>query len=66
MWCSNVASPHNCAIVQTDFVLVVCVTSTAACEQFTREAIVGLENVTRFTSYEVLYEVSVGLALKMT
>jgi Lrp/AsnC family transcriptional regulator, leucine-responsive regulatory protein len=50
---------------QTDFILVVRVASMAAYEQFTREAIVGLENVARFKSYVVLGEVNVGSGLNL-
>lgn len=49
----------------TDFVLVVRVPSLAAYEAFTRQALLGLENVARFTSYVVLDEVKSGLALDM-
>jgi Lrp/AsnC family transcriptional regulator, leucine-responsive regulatory protein len=50
---------------QTDFILVVRVASMTAYEQFTREALVGLENVARFTSYVVLAEVKTGLMLNI-
>jgi Lrp/AsnC family transcriptional regulator, leucine-responsive regulatory protein len=50
---------------QTDFILVVRVASMAAYEQFTREALVGLDNVARFTSYVVLGEVKTGLGLSL-
>ena len=46
----------------TDFILVVRVASMAAYEQFTREALVGIDNVARFTSYVVLNEVKRGFA----
>lgn len=49
----------------TDFILVVRVATMAAYEQFTREALVGLDNVARFTSYVVLGEVKTGLSLKL-
>jgi Lrp/AsnC family transcriptional regulator, leucine-responsive regulatory protein len=41
----------------TDFILVVRVPTMAAYESFTREALVGLDNVARFTSYVALSEV---------
>jgi Lrp/AsnC family transcriptional regulator, leucine-responsive regulatory protein len=47
----------------TDFILVVRVSSMAAYEQFTREALVSHDNVVKFTSYVVLDEVKTGLAL---
>jgi Lrp/AsnC family transcriptional regulator, leucine-responsive regulatory protein len=47
----------------TDFILVVRVASLAAYEQFTREALVSVDNVSRFTSYVVLGEVKRGLGL---
>jgi Lrp/AsnC family transcriptional regulator, leucine-responsive regulatory protein len=50
----------------TDFILVVRVESMAAYEQFTRDALVGLDNVARFTSYVVLGEVKAGLGLSLT
>lgn len=50
----------------TDFILVVRVESMAAYEQFTREALVGIDNVARFTSYVVLGEVKSGLELKLS
>jgi Lrp/AsnC family transcriptional regulator, leucine-responsive regulatory protein len=50
---------------QTDFILVVRVASMAAYEQFTRDALVGLDNVARFTSYVVLGEVKTGLGLSL-
>jgi Lrp/AsnC family transcriptional regulator, leucine-responsive regulatory protein len=50
---------------QTDFILVVRVASMAAYEQFARDALVGLENVARFTSYVVLSEVKTGLGLAL-
>jgi Lrp/AsnC family transcriptional regulator, leucine-responsive regulatory protein len=49
----------------TDFILVVRVESMAAYEQFTRDALVGLDNVARFTSYVVLGEVKAGLGLQL-
>ncbi len=50
---------------QTDFILVVRVPTMAAYEQFTRDALVGLDNVARFTSYVVLGEVKAGLGLRI-
>ncbi|MGL4230316.1 MAG: Lrp/AsnC family transcriptional regulator [Casimicrobium sp.] len=50
---------------QTDFILVVRVPTMAAYEQFTRDALVGLDNVARFTSYVVLGEVKAGLGLSI-
>jgi DNA-binding Lrp family transcriptional regulator len=47
----------------TDFILVVRVASLAAYERFTRETVVAMDNVARFTSYVVLNEVKSGLAL---
>ncbi len=47
----------------TDFILVVYVASMAAYEAFTREVLVGMDNVAKFTSYVVLSEVKAGLAL---
>lgn len=47
----------------TDFIVVVRVASLSAYEQFTREALVSHDNVTRFTSYVALGEVKRGLAL---
>jgi Lrp/AsnC family transcriptional regulator, leucine-responsive regulatory protein len=47
----------------TDFILVVRVASMAAYEQFTREVLVSMDNVARFTSYVALSEVKGGLAL---
>jgi hypothetical protein len=45
--------------------LVVRVESVAAYEQFTREALVSVANVARFTSFVVLGEVKGGLALAL-
>jgi Lrp/AsnC family transcriptional regulator, leucine-responsive regulatory protein len=50
---------------QTDFILVVRVATMAAYEQFTRDALVGLQDVARFTSYVVLGEVKAGLGLNL-
>jgi Lrp/AsnC family transcriptional regulator, leucine-responsive regulatory protein len=50
----------------TDFILVVRVASMSAYEAFTREALVSVANVARFTSYVVLGEVKGGLALDIT
>jgi Lrp/AsnC family transcriptional regulator, leucine-responsive regulatory protein len=47
----------------TDFILVVRVASMAAYEQFTREVLMSQDNVVKFTSYVVLDEVKMGLAL---
>jgi DNA-binding Lrp family transcriptional regulator len=49
----------------TDFILVVRAASLAAYEQFTREALVSVENVARFTSYVVLGEVKRGVGLSL-
>jgi Lrp/AsnC family transcriptional regulator, leucine-responsive regulatory protein len=51
------------ATSQTDFILVARVSTIAAYEQFTRDALVGLRNVARFTGYVVLGEVKAGSAL---
>jgi Lrp/AsnC family transcriptional regulator, leucine-responsive regulatory protein len=50
---------------QTDFVLVVRVASMAAYEAFTRESLVSIDNVARFTSFVVLSEVKTGCSLAL-
>jgi Lrp/AsnC family transcriptional regulator, leucine-responsive regulatory protein len=49
----------------TDFIVVVRVADMAAYEQFTRSALMGDENVAKFTSFVVLGEVKSGLALNI-
>ncbi len=49
----------------TDFILVVHVASMAAYEQFTRDVLLGHENVAKFTSFVALGEVKSGLALNL-
>jgi Lrp/AsnC family transcriptional regulator, leucine-responsive regulatory protein len=49
----------------TDFVLVVCVPTMAAYEQFTRDALLSCSNVEKFTSYVALGEVKTGLSLRI-
>lgn len=48
-----------------DFILVVRVASMAAYEQFTRQALISQDNVSKFTSYVALDEVKCGLALSL-
>ncbi len=49
----------------TDFILVVRVASMGAYEQFTRDALLGHDNVAKFSSFVVLGEVKSGLGLAL-